>query len=148
MQNRMWGNEYRTTTVCVDSYENNVLAGRFYSLYRKEGESFQSLVQFLLKMEQTLDSMNFPQAFTSVRAFAPPPSQKSDASPIPELMKGALATFSVRVIFRQNTSWQGSVTWLESGTEQSFRSTLELILLIDSALSGTGYQPKGGPASP
>jgi hypothetical protein len=40
----------------------------------------------------------------------------------------------VRVLFRQNASWQGSLTWLEEGKEESFRSVLELLLLMHSAL--------------
>ncbi|MGE4277468.1 MAG: hypothetical protein AB7E30_09890 [Lawsonibacter sp.] len=137
MQNRIRGNEYRTTMVCIDSYENGILSGRFYNPYLKDGEVFQSLTQFLLKMEQTLDTMNLPQSFTAVRAFASPPSRKSENPPTPEFLEGTSATFSVRIMFRQNASWQGSVTWLEGGMEQSFRSVLELVLLMDSALSGT-----------
>ena len=45
-----------------------------------------------------------------------------------------MATFAVRVLFRQNASWQGEVTWLEGKREESFRSVLELILLMDGAL--------------
>jgi hypothetical protein len=40
----------------------------------------------------------------------------------------------VRVLFRQNASWQGSVTWMEGRQEESFRSALELLLLMKSAL--------------
>lgn len=148
MLNRMRGDEYRTTLVCVDSYQNAVLAGRFYNPYLTDGECFQSLVQFLLKMEDLLDGMQFPQSFTAARAFAPPPDRMA-APPEPELREGKLATFAVRVIFRQNASWQGSVTWLEGGREQSFRSVLELILLLDSALqSGTMKRENRVPGSP
>jgi hypothetical protein len=38
------------------------------------------------------------------------------------------------VLFRQNASWQGSITWMEGKQEQSFRSALELIFLMNSAL--------------
>ena len=41
---------------------------------------------------------------------------------------------SVRILFRQNASWQGSVLWREGGQEERFRSALELVLLMDSAL--------------
>ncbi|MEA4934630.1 MAG: hypothetical protein VB071_13765 [Lawsonibacter sp.] len=144
MQNRIRGNEYRTTIVCVDSYENGILAGRFYNPYLKGGETFQSLTQFLIKMEQTLDMMNLPQSFTAVRAFASPPSRTSATPPTPELLEGTLATFAVRILFRQNASWQGSITWLEGGMEQGFRSVLELVLLMDSALSGIKKDSKNG----
>ena len=50
--------------------------------------------------------------------------------------RGEAATFALRILFRQNASWQGSITWLEGEAEQSFRSVLELILLMDSALRG------------
>jgi len=39
-------------------------------------------------------------------------------------------------MFRQHASWQGGVLWVEGKAEQSFRSALELILLMDSALGG------------
>ena len=40
----------------------------------------------------------------------------------------------VRILFRQNASWQGTVLWSEGGQEERFRSALELALLLDSAL--------------
>lgn len=40
----------------------------------------------------------------------------------------------MRILFRQNASWQGSVLWREGGQEERFRSALELVLLMDSAL--------------
>ena len=56
------------------------------------------------------------------------------------LKRGALASFSIRLLFRQNASWQGILTWIEGGQEQYFRSVLELVLLMDNAL---GYvQPQ------
>lgn len=142
MQSRICGNEYRTTIVCVDSYENSVPKGRFYNPYLPEGTSFSSLTQFLKSMEDTLDHMQLPQSFTAVRAFASPPEQKAGGPPSPEVQEGRLATFAVRVLFRQNASWQGSVAWLEGNLEQSFRSALELILLMDSAITGTEQPSK------
>ena len=144
MQTRIRGNEYRTSIVCVDSYHNGILQGRFYNPYLESGEGFQSLSQFLIKMEQTLDRMNLPQSFTAIRSFAPPPERPPGDTPASEIREGALATFALRVIFRQNASWQGSVTWIESRREQSFRSVLELILLMDSALNETESPSRSG----
>lgn len=130
----MWGNAYRATTVCVDDYRHRVLAGRLYNpALPPEGRRFESLVEFLLAMEELLNEMNFPQSFTAVRSFRESPERAS----VPagdRTETGRLATFTVSVLFRQNTSWQGSVSWLENGREESFRSVLELILLMDSAL--------------
>lgn len=134
MQGRVRGNEYRTTVVCVDSCESGVLAGRLYNPYLGEGVRFQSLMEFLLEMEDLLDRMQFPQSFTAARSFSSPPRQTAAGPPDENLQEGKAATFAVRVLFRQNASWQGSVTWLEGGREESFRSALELLFLMNSAL--------------
>ena len=133
MVNRVWGEEYRTTVVCVDSYEEGVPKGRFYNPYMSGEKCFGSLTQFLQEMENTLETMDFPRAFTAVRTFAPLP-QKEEEGPPGQPQPGEEATFKIRILFRQNASWQGSVTWLEGKREQSFRSALELIMLMGSAL--------------
>ena len=43
-------------------------------------------------------------------------------------------TFIIKVMDQQNAIWQGSVTWVDEQREQYFRSTLELLKLIDGAL--------------
>lgn len=45
-----------------------------------------------------------------------------------------IGTFVVRILDRKNATWQGSVTWTEQQNVQYFRSALELLKLIDSAL--------------
>lgn len=133
MMQKYTDNKYRTTVVCIDSYENGVLNGRFYNPYQENGERFVSAMQYLLKMNQMLDKMEFPCSFTEPRSFAPTfdvvskPTEESS-------QKGKLATFALRVLFRQNASWQGVISWLEGGQEVGFRSALEMLLLMDSAL--------------
>lgn len=131
---KVWGEEYRTTYVCVDSYENSVLKGRFYNPYTGNGQSFESMTDFLVKIEQMLDEMELPKSFTVTRTFAPPPKRPSYAADS-DREPGKCATFALRILFRQNASWQGSVTWVDKKQEQSFRSVLELIFLFDNALS-------------
>lgn len=132
MQERICGNEYRTTMIYVDSYEGANPVGRFYNPYMARAQSFTSLMDLVTKMEGMLNEMNFPQSFNAVRSFskAPKLSPKDTASDEPS---GKVASFAVRVMFRQNASWQGSVTWVEGKVEESFRSVLELMFLMDSA---------------
>jgi hypothetical protein len=52
-------------------------------------------------------------------------------------------TFIIKILDRQNASWQGSVTWVEEGKTQNFRSALELLKLIDGALDD-GQEIEGG----
>ena len=59
-----------------------------------------------------------------------------------ESARGEIATFVVKVYWRQNSSWQGTITWCEKDTQQSFRSVLELIKLIDSAGEDTETSEK------
>lgn len=47
-------------------------------------------------------------------------------------------TFIVKILERQNATWQGSVTWVDKRQEQHFRSALELLKLIDGALDEEG----------
>ena len=113
MGERFRGNSYRTTVVCVDSYAGGALAGRFYHPSCPNGERFSSLSRFFRKMEDMLDGLQFPQAFTAARAFAELPEGREEALADESLrQEGKLATFAVRILFRQNASWQGSVTWL------------------------------------
>lgn len=51
---------------------------------------------------------------------------------------GEKATFVVQIQYRQNATWQGRVVWAEKNEAKQFRSALELIKLIDSALEETG----------
>lgn len=44
-------------------------------------------------------------------------------------------TFVVQVLNTQNSTWQGTVTWTNGKKQESFRSALELMKLIDSALT-------------
>lgn len=136
---KVWGEEYRTTYVCVDSYEHGVLKGRFYNPYTDKGQSFESLTDFLVKAEQMLDEMELPKSFTATRTFAPLPKRPSYAADS-HCEPGKRATFALRILFRQNASWQGSVTWVDKKQEQSFRSVLELIFLFDNALSQSAVE--------
>lgn len=133
MLQTMWAGENRRMTVCVDSYENSVMKGRI--LTAEQGmASFESLIQFLQRVEAILEEQQAPQSYTSMRKF-------SDLIPMTEgtvssnsIGKGVKATFELQVLFRQHSSWQGVIIWRERKMEQSFRSVLELVMLMDSAL--------------
>ena len=122
------------TQVCIDSYEDGVLTGRIYNSRLGEAGSFRSTVGFLKRMEQLLAIEDSPQPFNRVRIFQPVISHLPDADAITRPRTGKLATLELHILFRQNSSWQGSLTWIEG--KQHFRSVLELIFLVDSALGG------------
>lgn len=43
-------------------------------------------------------------------------------------------TFMIKIIDRQNSTWQGSILWVDQNNEQHFRSALEMLKLIDEVL--------------
>lgn len=56
-----------------------------------------------------------------------------------ELEKGSeKASFLVHVQFRQHSTWQGNITWLDKGVTQQFRSALEMLRLMNEALGSDG----------
>ena len=138
------GNQYRTTVVCVDSYENSVPQGRFFNPACPRGVPFYSLMQFFMGIDGMMNRLKLPQSFTAGRSFIQPNSEAADFGQNRLCRQGRLATFSLRVIFRQNASWQGALSWLEGGREENFRSALELVFLMDSALCARLAQEPAG----
>lgn len=132
MLQQVWVDENRKILVCVDSYEEGIPKGWFY-YPGQSGIYFASMSQFLLKIEESMDDRQIPQAYAPPKTFPLFLQPDGNSSPPPPL-KGSRATFELKVIFRQHTSWQGVLRWREQKVEHSFRSVLELVMLMDSAL--------------
>lgn len=49
-------------------------------------------------------------------------------------MGGERATFLIKILYRQHSSWQGIIYWRETGEKQAFRSFMEMVFLMASAL--------------
>ena len=127
-----WTGDRGKYLICVDSYHDSILKGRIISPHW-ETESFSGLVQFLLKMEALLEHTQQPQAFTEPRKFSLMLHLDAQPASAPR-KKGSGTTFELKILFRQHTSWQGILLWKEKRISHNFRSVLELVILIDSAL--------------
>lgn len=57
---------------------------------------------------------------------------------------GDLGTFIVRVQHRQNSSWQGRITWADQNKTVNFRSIWEMVRLIGDALDTAGAPDENG----
>ncbi len=139
MKNTFQRYDIRTFLVHVDSYEHGVPVGRYYNLYREETDTFLSMSQLILKLEQSLNVDDVPQAFNKVRSFYPSVGYSMNTYRMAEASKawgrrGKLGSFVIQISFRRNASWQGTVVWIEEDLTQNFRSVLELMVLLDSAL--------------
>lgn len=125
--------------ICVDAYDNKCMEGHLLTSNSSCLGHFDNIVQLLFLIHSTLDQHGYPEPYTLIKNFTY--INKADES-ITNVFStvnttdrsGKLATFYVKIIFRQNASWQGIITWIEDRKEESFRSVLELIFLMDSAL--------------
>jgi len=135
--NKMVSEDMRSCIIRVERYDNKNPEGTFYNLYYGAEVPFENLTRLLLLMEDLMDEMDCPQASIKSKRFSRE-AKPSERGSIPHRMsqsaQEALATFKVKVLFRQGASWQGKVEWVEEGMETSFRSALELVKLMDSAL--------------
>lgn len=137
-------NRFHSTVVCVDSYTDKNLCGRLYNDILESPVEFKSTAEFLLYMLSILNKMDFPKPFLEMRMFSDSlyfdipvkQTEKTAANKdiLSDIITGKMATLSLRVIFCQNSSWQGKISWFDSGAEESFRSVLELIVILDNNL--------------
>lgn len=91
-------------------------------------------------MDCEMDDICFPEEYTKIKNFANGGTKRFESKSVSEpkeVAAGEMATFKVKVIFRQNASWQGIISWLDGTREESFRSVYEMLMLMDSALEQT-----------
>lgn len=130
--------DMRTSIIKIHSYEDKNPQGTFFNLHYGREIAFGNLTRLLLLMEDMMDEMAYPQASVQSRRFEKGLKTAERASIAQAAVSGAaqdvIATFKVKVLFRQGASWQGKINWVEEKKEESFRSALELVRLLDSAL--------------
>ncbi len=105
---------------------------------------FHSMLELVLALQAKMNENSFPQSSTAHRGWrgAPPEEDtytfetQSEADTQQDRMPDSiLASFLVRVQFRQNSSWQGTMIWMERKESCAFRSLLELLNLVAEAIS-------------
>lgn len=132
--------------LCVNECRGGVLKGELFHSYSREPQAFADTEQMLLLMEDLYNTLNFPHLSTNERTFS---LEKKKPEPKTERIKimrdeellsrhGDIGTFIVRVQHRQNSSWQGRITWMEQDKTINFRSVWEMIKLIESAVNTVG----------
>lgn len=130
--------------ICIDQVLGEECAGRLYHYYRPEAKPFANRYEMLRTIEHLCDWLDYPQESDRPRSFAnsPASAEKPKEMRVKRCMsreklteaRGEKATFVVHVMYRQNATWQGSVTWAETERTANFRSAMELFKLMDSAV--------------
>ena len=123
----------KTSIIEIVSYEHKNPRGTLKNPYFGQELFFNSATELLLAIDEMLNSLNYPQAAMASRRFRAFPvridwERRKRREP-------PLAVFQLNVIFRQNASWQGTLTWVEQSKQISFRSVFEMLKLIDSVMS-------------
>lgn len=133
--------------VCIDACGCGGLKGRAYHPALGPLVRFSDINQLWSNLEEVFNAIEYPAASTKCRAFGRKKqdskgnkerqamAQKKTAGICPA---GKKATFIVQVMYRQNATWQGQVVWSEKNETRQFRSALELVKLIDSAVEESG----------
>lgn len=122
-------------TVRIMSYQNGCLQGRLSGVDLEGELEFDSTIELLLQMQQLMDSSNAPQRNEEVRSFLGEGSSSVRKKLASTAKASTLATFQINVMFRQNATWQGNLLWVDVNEEAHFRSVLELLMLLNSALT-------------
>ena len=137
--------------VCVDQIKNKELSGNFYHSYSLTGSPFSNLGHLLFQMETLFNELKFPFPSTNERHFdgtvqkdteTEEPDRNHHAEKREKIMNdeqllmhhGDLGSFIIRVQHRQNSSWQGRITWVEKNQTLYFRSVWEMMKLIETAI--------------
>lgn len=122
--------------------DGGAISGVLYNPYLDVSRRFVDVVELSNRLDEMFDTLAFPQAASSYRAFpgkgrgAPGGAGLDTAEEPVRLSEGDKNVFVVHVKFRQNASWQGTVMFAGAPQEQRFRSTLELLKILDDALQG------------
>lgn len=138
--------------LCVDWSADRQIGGRLYHAYSREAFKITNVEQLLFELERFYDSINFPHPSTNSRTFQGEVQYTSNRAGKEKVMSdeellgrhGDLGTFIIRVQHRQNSSWQGRITWMDKDKTVYFRSMWEMLKLVDSALDTVDGREDGG----
>lgn len=128
--------EVKSSVIHITGYENRNPVGFIENPLYPQNRYFANLTQFLIIMDDLCDEIYYPQGVNEGRSFL-----KRDLSMGIESVRREwdefekdIAAFRLSIFFCQNSSWQGTITWLETQVQEQFRSALELTMLMDSVL--------------
>ena len=127
--------------LCVDGIDRGGCYGTFYHAYRNDGVKFSSLGEMLFRMESFFDKIDYPRRGNTPRNFTGETGyttieKREKIMSDKELLgrHGEQETFIIRVQHRQNSTWQGRITWADKNKTLTFRSLWEMVHLMENAL--------------
>lgn len=121
-----------TCHISVDSYDSGRIMGTYQNIPSETIKNFDSPVDLactlgkfieleVLEDETLKYGLNYDQLISSEACSS---CRRG----------GQLATFSIKVMFREYSTWQGIIYWREGRAQQAFRSYKEMLYIIASAM--------------
>lgn len=118
--------------------------GDFRHLYMDTVQTFQTISEFVYRLELLLERLNLPSSnfirrkewdirsyrktgFGVARKPAPTLLEKPSFSGIEKTGEH----FLLHIRYRHNATWQGDIRWLNEKRTFVFRSTLELLMMLE-----------------
>ena len=127
-------------SICIDSIVDGEMSGEIYHCYSEDAIKFSNIIRLIEEAEAFFDCLRFPQASKQIRSFEKKeqivePKPEKICTPEEVLVKrGKAGTFLLNVRYRQNSSWQGEIQWMEKNITYQFASVLELIKILSNAM--------------
>jgi len=133
---RMVSNKYRHSILAINEYDDTHMSALLYNEYWEGTKEIRSIQEFIKVLDELFGNEGFPMESYRKRSFL-----DNDDGVIKSkvgtrnVASGKLGTFSIEIQYRNNATWQGTVTWIEKNNKEFFRSALELFFLLDSVAS-------------
>lgn len=127
-------------SICIDSISDGEMSGELYHCYSRESIHFSNIIRMIEAAEVFFDQIQFPQSSTQIRSFTKKEhvteTRPEKICAVEDLLKksGEAGTFLLNVRYRQNSSWQGELQWIEKDMVFHFSSVLELIKILSNAM--------------
>ena len=140
MGNNLYIGAVNGIVLCIDGTAEAGFSGRLYHRYSAEPIGFGSMTGMLYEMEKLFDGLQFPRRGDRPRVFVKrneaQTEYKEKHMTDEELLEkhGQQQTFIVRVQHRQNSTWQGQITWAEKNIKLNFRSVWEMVHMMENAI--------------
>lgn len=109
--------------VAVQNYRNFILSGNVSHPAVEERMEFANEFELMEQMEAMFAPAGHSDNETVIMPRKPGACKGSTGT----------VTFVVRLLFDSNATWQGTIHWKERGEQESFRSFLEMLMMMDEA---------------
>ena len=125
---------YRKAVVCLDDYQSKIPQGRICYPGIEQAICFEGVMELMQGMEYIQELMGIAKTGVEYRTFGTVDHAAQKMTPVEMNAKGKMATFLLHIVGRNSCSWQVTIYWMEAEKEENFRSVLELLWLLNSAL--------------